>query len=261
MSPGRHSRPVRQRLLIAPHLDDGALSLGGTLLAARQGPATGIRTRVATVFSRSNYTREGLGDVKVATPIRQAEERAVMSSIGVDVLFLGFLECPLRGYTISHPLDYPKQFLAELDAGIVERISGRLAALFAEFDEILVPLAVGERAHVDHRIVRTAASLAWKSHPAPSAQIYEDIPYIRKPHRDCVSALDGLRLVETAIDLEAKVRLTRGYESQPVEAWEPLLRQTAGNPPVERTWTVREPAVLERLRIADGDARADRAGS
>ena len=236
---------VTKRLFISPHLDDGAVSFGGTLLAERQNHPAEIRTLVATVFSRSNYTRTGLGDEAEVTPIRQAEEKAVMDSLGVDTQFLDFLECPLRGYTISDPLDYPKQIKPELDAAIVEKLAARLAGLFRRHEEVLIPLAIGDVAHVDHRIVRLAASLAWKSNPHLRLRLYEDVPYIGKEKRNRVSALDGFQLEECPIDLEAKLNLIRGYKSQPMESWEELIRQTAGQPPVERTWLANNPAVLK----------------
>ena len=237
-----------KRLFISPHLDDGAVSFGGTLLAERQKPSAEIRTLVATVFSRSNYTRTGLGDEAEVTPIRQAEEKSVMGSLGVDTLFLGFLECPLRGYTISDPLDYPKQLRPELDAGIVEKLAARFEEIFNSSDKVLIPLAIGEVAHVDHRIVRLAASLAWRSNPRLLLRLYEDAPYIEKEKRDRVSALKGFRLEEHPIDLEAKLNLIRGYKSQPMESWEDLIRQTAGQPPVERTWIVNKPTLLQHLQ-------------
>ena len=237
---------THRRLFIAPHLDDGAVSFGGTLLADRES-ASDTRTVVATVFSRSNYTKDGLGDAAVVTPIRHAEEETVMGSLGVDVIFLDFLEAPLRGYTISDPLDYPRRIRPELDADTVHRIAERLDELFEEFDEVLAPLAVGDQAHVDHRIVRRAAAVAWKKNPGPVFRLYEDAPYIGQANRDRASALDGLQPEESPIDLEAKLDLIQGYVSQPIAAWEELIRRTAGHPPVERTWIVRDPRVLEQV--------------
>ena len=234
-----------KRLLLAPHLDDAAISFGGTLLAegASRRPML-----VGTVFSLSNYTRAGLGDASVVTPIRQAEEKAVMSSIGVDTLFLGFPECPLRGYTISDPLDYPRRIKPELDGSTVAGLAMRLEEMIADVDEVFVPLAAGERGHVDHRIVRLAAVAAWrKIEPGPAFLLYEDVPYITQAQRDRVAVFPGLRLREQRIDLDAKLDLIAGYASQPTESWEPLIRRAAGAPPVERTWLVSEPQIVEDL--------------
>ena len=237
----------RKRLFVAPHLDDGAISFGGTLLAESAQRPRRMRTVVATVFSRSNYTRGGLGDAAVVTPIRQGEEKDVLGSLGVDSVFLGFPECPLRGYTISGPLDYPKRIRPELDADIVRKLAARLEELFRSSGEVLIPLAVGREAHVDHRIVRCAAAAAWRRASHLRVWLYEDAPYIGQANRDRVSALAGLALAEFPIDLEAKLKLIRGYASQPIESWEGLIRRTAGDPPVERTWTVSEPDVLEDM--------------
>jgi len=128
--------------------------------------------------------------------------------------------------------------------------SGRLAGLLDGFDEVLAPLAVGEPAHVDHRLVRQAAAAAWRPRRPrrrPALRLYEDAPYIGRDVRDAVSATAGLRLAESAIDLEAKLTLVRGYASQPIESWEPLIRRTAGDPPAERTWSVDKPEALDDL--------------
>lgn len=241
----------QKQLFVAPHLDDGAISFGGTLLAGQTKHPGEMRVVVATVFSRSNYTREGLGDAAVATPIRQAEEMAAMSSIGVATLFLGFPECPLRGYTISSPLDYPKEIKPELDKGLTESIAARLNDLFQDFDEVLIPLAIGSRCHVDHRIVREAAALSWTKQSHLRFRLYEDVPYIDEADRTRVSSLDGMIAKKTSIDLEAKLRLIRGYESQPIESWEDPIRRAAGQPPAEQTWEIKEPYVLEHLQEFD----------
>ena len=236
---------IKKRLFLAPHLDVGVISFAGTLLADKEKCT---ETLVATVFSRSNYTKEGLGDAIKVTPIRQAEEKAIMDSIKVDTRFLDFPECPLRGYTISDPLDYPKFVRPELDGDIVEEITGCLRGLLGDFDEVIIPLAIGELAHVDHRIVREAATMAQRSNPRVICRVYEDTPYISCEDRDRVGRLEGFRLEETAIDLKEKLNLMRGYKSQPIEAWEHLICQAAGEPPVERQWLISEANALESLR-------------
>ena len=240
-------------MFVAPHLDDGAISFGGTLLADREKSTGEIRTVVATVFSRSNYTKKGLGDSAKVTPIRQTEERAVMDSINVATLFMDFPECPLRGYTISEPLDYPKSINPELDVGFVEKVAECLDKLLKDCDDVVIPLAVGDLAHVDHQIVRQAATIAKISNPKVIFQVYEDVPYVSSEDRDRVGSLGGFRLEETAINLEAKLNLIRGYESQPIEAWEDFIRQAAGEPPVEIMWsTIRKNALddLDGLTLA-----------
>jgi len=241
---GRDANMKHARLFLAPHLDDGAISFGGTLLAENAAGGEAARTTVATVFSRSTFTAQGVGDVDVVSAVRQSEERTVMSSVGAEVLFLDFLECLLRGYTISDVLDYPKRIDPALDAGLVETMAARLDELFAEFDEVLVPLAVGDRGHADHRVVRLAAAAAWSKHPDLGLRLYEDAFYISPADRARISSLPGCRLKETSIDLDAKLKLIQGYESQPIESWVALIRETAGDPPVERTWRVRDPGCL-----------------
>lgn len=238
-----------ERLFVAPHMDDGAIAFSGTLLSERDELAMAAHTVVATVFSESNYTKHGLGDSRTVTPIRQGEEQSTMESIGVDTLFMGFPEAPLRGYTISDPLDYPKQFNPEFDTGTVEKIARKLDEIFGDYDEVLLPLALGEPTHVDHRIVRKASLQAWANHPDLSVRIYEDIPYIEQKYLDLISSLDGAELIETPIDLDKKLELIRNYRSQPIDAWESIIRHKAGQPPVERTWTIRDISVPDNFKM------------
>ena len=241
------SKYQQKRLFVAPHLDDCAISFAGTLLAESKNLCVKTKTYVVTVFSRSNFTKEGLKAADEITAVRQAEEKTVMSSFGLEPLFLGFLESPLRGYIISDPLDYPKQLKPELDTGIVEKIAKCLRELFEDFDEILIPLSYGEKAHIDHTIVRTASLLAHKHNADVHVSVYEDVPYITEAERSWFSSLDGIVLKQTAIDLEAKINLIQNYKSQPVDSWEEFIRAAAENPPVERRWTVQSASALESL--------------
>lgn len=242
---------VSNRLFIAPHCDDCAISFGGTILAEGK---SAVRMVAVNIFSRSSYTKAGLGDAATVTPLRQAEERRVMNAVGVETMFLDCPECPLRGYTISDPLDYPRFVLPELDEGLECELANRLTPVFAGFDEIIIPLAIGDFAHVDHRLARRAAGLVLGKNPEIRVRLYEDIPYIHLDLRHGLASCDWLRLVETPIDLDSKIRLIRKYESQPIQAWEPLIRAAAGRPPVERAWIVEDVSLLpllESIKISD----------
>ena len=165
-----------KRLFVAPHLDDGAVSFGGTLLADAATDSDGPQTLVATVFSRSNFVKTGPGDAEKITKIRQAEEHAAMASVGAETRFLDFQECLLRGYTITNVLDYPKRIDPALDPDSVDRIAAALELCFRDADQVLIPLAHGARAHADHILVRDACLEAFGRFPDLDALIYEDIP-------------------------------------------------------------------------------------
>ena len=53
--------------------------------------------------------------------------------------------------------------------------------------------------------------------------------------------------METPIDLQAKMALIRKYESQPIAALEQMIRDAAGDSPVERRWIVEDMSVLAVL--------------
>lgn len=235
------------QLFIAPHLDDTAISCGGTLLAHKHDPVACRHMAAVTVFSRSNYTRDGLGAEEAVTRIRQREERTVLGRLGIVPVFLDVPECPLRGYTISDPLDYPKEVNAELDRDTGARIADLLVPLLASCETLLVPVATGPAAHVDHRLCRHAGLRAWTHSPRPNVVFYEDVPYVGAAERRRLNALRSLERHETKIDLEAKLELIRGYTSQPIDEWETNIRARAGRPPVERTWQVVTPQILARF--------------
>ena len=170
-----------------------------------------------------------------------------MRLAGADTTFLGFPEAPLRGHTIGNPLDYPRQIRHEFDAELVEKIAASLTPHFSDADEVLAPLATGGREHVDHLLVRKAATLAWKNNPHVLLRLYEDATYIDAEILNLISNMSGFLLQESPIDIEAKIRLLYGYRSQPIDRWERNFREAAGNPPVERTWMVSTPECLECL--------------
>gem|GEM_PF-2791077 len=236
-----------QRVYIGPHLDDVVISCGGTLHARCCSSDHSEPPLVVTVFSRSNYTREGLGNEREVTPLRQQEERTVLAELGIEPVFLDLPECPLRGYTIQDPLDYPKTLKPELDAKTVEQVAERLAPLLRNCAAVYLPLGLGTAAHVDHRLCRAAALRAQQRFPRIAVWFYEDVPYIVGPVREALKRLPNVEQQQTGIDLDAKLELIRGYRSQPIDAWENMIREQAGQPPVERTWRVQDSRVLTSL--------------
>lgn len=238
-----------KRLFISPHLDDGAISFGGTLLKENAIPSEHPHTLVTTVFSRSNYTKEGLGNTDKVTLLRQEEEKFTMDSVGVQTLFLDMPESPLRGYQISDPLDYPKHINPKLDANTIETLCELLIPLLDGYHQIFIPLALGEYAHVDHILVHKACIKVLENHPDCNVMIYEDIPYISPDTRNQVSCFHGFTMRSTMIDLESKIELIHNYKSQPIEDWEGFIRNTAGIPPVERYWHVSKRSALQQLDL------------
>ncbi len=150
-------------LLLSPHLDDLAFSLGAALLDGRFPNAT-----VVNVFCISASAVDN-SEVKTVTSVRKSEDEEFFQSLDtpVDVIYLDRLDAPLRlgipDEEVCNSLHLCDQELSYLQDFIQLRSPSLLIA----------PLAIG--GHVDHRLVyHTACVLARDGWPVA---FYEDLPY------------------------------------------------------------------------------------
>ena len=208
-------------MLLSPHDDDAAFSLGAALMDGRFGAST-----VIAVFTQSDSLEDdALLGVEAVTALRAREHRAFYRQWAPDVglLDLQRKDAPLRlgipGELVFDPLQDPSRE-AEMDfliksvyeAGPMDQV-------------ILAPLGMGD--HVDHLLVRdTALRLAAKGR---AVAFYEDLPYsARSSDGDLqnriatTAALLGrplsLRLLVSTHTPETKSRALRAYASQRSEA-------------------------------------------
>ena len=183
--------PSRRRriLVIEPHMDDAALSLGGTMSLRRNE----CEFTVLSLAGISNFTsyfevdREFF-DIPEVTALRKAESALFLKHVGGHHLTLDLLEAPLRYRNAHWTLDWFRQHRNAMWAlvarspgsGELEEWTGALARFFTSFeaDEIWMPLGVGN--HVDHQLARDAC-LQVLSKPglikARKVRFYEDMPY------------------------------------------------------------------------------------
>jgi LmbE family N-acetylglucosaminyl deacetylase len=225
--------PRYRHVYLSPHLDDAALSCGGTIHA--QGQA-GERVAVLTIFAgapgpgplsalaESFHARWQLGADAVRR--RRSENRAALAELGADEACFDFLDCIYRG--APEAWRYPEQaeIFAALppgEADLRDQVAGALRAWLADEREALVhaPLAVGN--HVDHQLVQAAAlDLRRAGWPV---DFYEDYPYVQAIAPGNPRALDRtlakagrawtFRLQKiTAENLAARVRSIAAYRSQ-----------------------------------------------
>ncbi len=206
-------------LILSPHCDDIAFSLGASIMAREWGElVTGV-----VIFSESRYSlsRGWDNDAAAQTAVRNAEERAAAALGGYRVEFLGFPEPGVRpGYTqvtdiFSPDLDFTRD-------PVWEGVDARLRALLAEFDAagggiVLSPLGVGR--HVDHCMTAAAFRAALKTLPNIAPAFYEDLPYAARFTSQEIRRLvpDGLGLKPVLFrrgNLADKLRLLRVYASQ-----------------------------------------------
>jgi LmbE family N-acetylglucosaminyl deacetylase len=157
-------------LVLSPHADDAALSLGGCLHAAvLPAPVT-----IVTVFGESNFMNGAFhSDVAAVTGRRKAEDRAFAAAAGVGLLFWSNAEAALRPSdsrdgVFAAGFDVPLEEPADLAA----RLESLLVASPPEL--MLSPLGLGF--HVDHLLVQRLAARLSSLHGIPLAY-YEDLPY------------------------------------------------------------------------------------
>ncbi len=179
------------RLILSPHLDDGAFSCGGSIHARTRA---GLETLVVTLFTasappetelsplaRSLHQQWGIeGDIMAE---RRREDRSALARLGAELSHGELLEALYRSgpggplYTDSDALfgELVPEDEETVDA-VAEELTVLLQGRLTRDGEVLAPLGVG--GHVDHRLVRRAAE---RVVPAERLWLYEDFPYARHP--------------------------------------------------------------------------------
>ena len=261
--------PPHRWVVLSPHLDDAALSLGGQIA---EKVWRGDRVVIVTVFAggpppgelsplaRRLHRSWGAENDLMARRRREDEEGC--RQLGAELVHWLLPDAIYRRSAIDGPHLYPT-FEAltgtpsgEDDALAVE-IARRLADL-PEHDDLLVPLGVGS--HVDHLLVRRAAEQRF----GPEHLVYyEEYPYLEAPdaleramgssedwHRMATPVGPAAARAKTAAVLAHRSQmrsLFRGSLLARLRLWW-FWRRTG----VERTWT-------RRPRQAPEDSRFDSA--
>ena len=142
---------ARLTVVLSPHLDDAVLSCS-SLMASR-------RSLIATFFTEGDARYEA----------RRAEDLEAAKIIGAATRHLGFRDAPFR--SVRH-----QSFVGIVGgwARPLLSVEKAMAALLEELDPelVLAPLGVGN--HVDHRLLRAAAT---KLVRPERLLYYEDLPY------------------------------------------------------------------------------------
>ncbi|GAA2987384.1 PIG-L deacetylase family protein [Actinokineospora diospyrosa] len=214
-------------LLLSPHPDDLAWSLGGTLARLR-GELSAV-----TFFGRTRYAPgHPAHGSDTATAVRAVEEDAWAAWAGVRLLRHDLPDASLRGFTDETEMG------AAPEPEVVTAVSELLcAALGQATDVVFAPLAVG--GHVDHEAVRLACStvdvpVVW----------YEDLPYALG------SGGHGHRSVVAPVAWDVKETGVRFFPSQEPDEVLPVLRAHERASGGERLWTSAG-LDLERLVAVD----------
>jgi LmbE family N-acetylglucosaminyl deacetylase len=219
------------RLILSPHLDDAALSLGASIHRwARAGEPVVVLTLCAgsprlgaySRFARELHARWGF-TAEEALKRRRAEDRRALRALGAAGAYWRAMDCIYRAVRRGRWL-YPSveaifgrvqagdRPLAAAWAGRLKRLARRLAV-----SQVYVPLGLGN--HVDHQLTRHAAEQS-----GLRLWYYEDYPYAQWEERgdDWGGRAAGLTAVQLRLgrrDVEAKIAAIRAYASQISSLW------------------------------------------
>jgi LmbE family N-acetylglucosaminyl deacetylase len=237
-------------VVIEPHMDDAALSVGG-VLAKKRGHA---RITLVSVVRDSSFTsyamqdRLDFADVAAVTALRTAETALAARMLGAETHVVGEVDALLR---FVRARGHERTPLSRLDAAVrawmrfgptdeeVEELATALGAMVRALapDELWVPLGAG--GHVDHVRTREAclSLVARGDGLAPRTFFYEDLPHVgRYPDQPehiarAVEACDGelRRTVEDVGDVfDDKLEIVSAYASQfKMRFMKPLLVEHA----------------------------------
>jgi len=178
----------RRILVVEPHCDDAALSIGATMWKMRHE----VEFHLLTMASRSNYTsafqlhRDRFDRAEI-TAIRKAEGELFAMHLGGEYHCAGLSEATLRyndsdwdlDFFTAHEVSTAISNNRRAPTAVLEAWTERLRHFLTEnpsFDEIWIPLGVGT--HSDHDLARNATlrSLA-EARLKKIIRVYEDVPY------------------------------------------------------------------------------------
>jgi LmbE family N-acetylglucosaminyl deacetylase len=222
-----------RHLYLSPHLDDVALSCGGTI---HQRAADGEQVEVLTLFageftgheisSFALLQHEYWGKPPQPMLLRRTEDSAALALLGADARHFDSLDAIYRAgpdgewlYSQEESLwngVHPADPVAQNGA---QALAEHLAALLPPKDQAIIyaPLAVG--CHVDHQIVHAAARHLL-AHGC-RVTFYEDYPYAERPGATeaavTAAGAEAWRVETVSLnsaDLAAKVSALSYYRTQ-----------------------------------------------
>jgi LmbE family N-acetylglucosaminyl deacetylase len=246
-------------LVVSPHLDDGVLSIGGTLA---QLASAGSLILVATMFTgpppaplspaaHAFHTQCGLGDDAMLW--RQAEDQRACRTIGAAHWHAGLPEALYRvdQRGLHRYPDGRAIFNADPHAepDTIDAVEHATQNLLDQLhpDLVIAPLGVG--GHIDHTITHIA--LQRRDIPPDRLRWYEDLPYALYEHLTGWEDTHTNGLIPDLVllnesDIHLKLEAIASYTSQLAILWhnQAPWRHQLGNyarhigrgQPAERLW-------------------------
>ncbi len=195
----------RRVLVIEPHSDDAALSLGGVMWQRRHE----CEFIVATVASRSNFTSYFYLDreyfrIQEVMALRQRESDLFARLIGGSNIPLGMTDAPLRYRDMDWSLQFFRRHRQSISAVTERRVSNeeRLKWVSAVErvvtdtapEEIWIPLG---SPHTDHRLTGNACLAALGENAGIVAgreiRLYQEVPYAANFPQYTGEMIDAIR--------------------------------------------------------------------
>jgi LmbE family N-acetylglucosaminyl deacetylase len=210
-------------IYLSPHLDDVALSCGGSICDSK---TRGCNILVVTLFSgdppppfpplaRACHQLWQMPEEVSPYEVRRVEDEKAMAALGVDYLWLDWLEVIYRDPTLSDFNDI-NDYTADVQHDpIFPILCEWLADVHATYPnaQIVVPSGIG--GHRDHRIVFSAA-IGVLNHT--SLLFFEDFPYVAYLPEEVTELVKLYNLVSVEVDtsdcLEQRVHAVEAYQSQ-----------------------------------------------
>ncbi len=213
----------RRVVVIEPHMDDGTLSLGGTMWSRRAQ----CEFTIVTVAGRCNFTsyyylERDYFDVDEVSALRRAESALVARAIGGRHVVLDLPEAPLRYRAGNWALDWYRRHRASISAFIshtsgpeelrawTEAIRQALRELPA--DEVWMPIGVGP--HTDHELTRNASLTLLAEDPELfsrcAVRLYQEVPYAARFPRFTAAIVEELTRSGAKLEIE-RVPVTEAF--------------------------------------------------
>lgn len=210
ISPSLESMMGRRIMLLSPHADDVAYSIGG--IVARLSMRADIR--LMTIFGYSGWALPQALCEKSADAIsteREREDRAYCVRRGIDYELLFCPDSFVMGYDSATELSIDATDDPRTE-GVVSLICNAVACWVPQV--VFAPCGIG--GHVDHQIVRIAAD---ELHHV-EVLYYEDVPYssslslLELERQLTAQGLTPALTVDIDVVLESKYEDMLGYRSQ-----------------------------------------------
>jgi LmbE family N-acetylglucosaminyl deacetylase len=269
----------RRVLVIEPHADDAALSLGGTMWLRRL-ECTFV---VATMASRSNHVRyRDLGcdyfDINEVTELRRRESELFAGMVGGVHVSVGMSDAVLRYRDAHWTAEFFRRHQMSIQVATSRiaddrerrRWTDAVRRLLTEQPSAEVWFPLGGP-HADHMLTADACFAAFLEDPSlvrgRILRVYQEFPYAARFPRHMTDALNALKnagavLEENPVPIdnagEQKLRLASVYDSQEIEEMRADTQAsalghglTAG--PAELLWTLKSlPERIDPAGIVSG---------